>query len=162
MTELTNERAEFEAAARRDPYAIYGFALFADGKMRDQARTYLDTKTEAAWGIWKAARRATVACGKPPTSECALPPLPEPTAIGYADGSMMRLKYGYTAEQVEQIRREAVEADRRGQLEYARTLGYELAGVIADVEQGHGFDDVCLETIKRVRASLAAPAQGKE
>lgn len=27
--------------------------------------------------------------------------------------------------------------------------------VIIDVEQGHGFDDVCLATIKRVEAALA-------
>lgn len=40
----------------------------------------------------------------------------------------------------------------------ARMLGYELEGVIIDVEQGHGFDDVCLSTIKRVRALLSHPA----
>jgi hypothetical protein len=35
-------------------------------------------------------------------------------------------------------------------------LGYELDGVIADCEQGSGFDAVCLETVKRVRDALAA------
>ncbi|OZI57624.1 hypothetical protein CAL20_09615 [Bordetella genomosp. 4] len=39
-------------------------------------------------------------------------------------------------------------------------LAHELDGVIADVEQGDGFDEVCLETLKRVRAALAQ--QGKE
>jgi len=32
---------------------------------------------------------------------------------------------------------------------------YELMGVIADVEQGDGFDDVCLNTVKRVAEHLA-------
>lgn len=38
-----------------------------------------------------------------------------------------------------------------------KMLAYELDGVIIDVEEGNGFDEVCLRTIKRVRASLAAP-----
>jgi hypothetical protein len=33
-------------------------------------------------------------------------------------------------------------------------LMYELDGVIHDVEQGHGFDTVCLDTLKRVRDHL--------
>ena len=33
-------------------------------------------------------------------------------------------------------------------------LAHELTGVIADVEQGPGFDAVCLETIKRVQLQL--------
>lgn len=46
----------------------------------------------------------------------------------------------------------------------AKDLYYELRGVIADVEQGNGFDAVCLETVKRVAAALAAPqpSQGAE
>jgi hypothetical protein len=36
-----------------------------------------------------------------------------------------------------------------------RDLAMELRGVIADVEQGEGFDDVCLTTIKRVAGQLA-------
>jgi hypothetical protein len=32
---------------------------------------------------------------------------------------------------------------------------YELMGVIADVEEGDGFDDVCLNTVKRVAEHLA-------
>lgn len=36
-----------------------------------------------------------------------------------------------------------------------KDLYWELRGVIIDVEQGGGFDDVCLETIKRVADSLA-------
>lgn len=36
-----------------------------------------------------------------------------------------------------------------------KELYFELRGVIADVEHGNGFDDVCLETIKRVADALA-------
>ena len=32
---------------------------------------------------------------------------------------------------------------------------YELMGVITDVEEGDGFDDVCLSTVKRVAENLA-------
>jgi hypothetical protein len=32
---------------------------------------------------------------------------------------------------------------------------YELMGVITDVEEGDGFDDVCLNTVKRVADHLA-------
>ena len=32
---------------------------------------------------------------------------------------------------------------------------YELMGVITDVEEGDGFDDVCLNTVKRVTEHLA-------
>jgi hypothetical protein len=41
-----------------------------------------------------------------------------------------------------------------------RMLGYELSGVIADVESEHsdGFDSVCLNTVKRVRDALLAAA----
>ena len=35
-----------------------------------------------------------------------------------------------------------------------RRLGSELEGVIADVEQGAGFDDICLNTVKFVRDAL--------
>ena len=35
-----------------------------------------------------------------------------------------------------------------------KMLAYELMGVIADVEQGDGFDEVCLDTIKRVQDQL--------
>lgn len=34
--------------------------------------------------------------------------------------------------------------------------GYELAGIVADVKWGNGFDDVCLQTLRRVEASLYA------
>lgn len=36
-----------------------------------------------------------------------------------------------------------------------KELFYELEGVITDVEQGDGFDDVCLGTIKRVQSEIA-------
>ena len=35
-----------------------------------------------------------------------------------------------------------------------RKQSYELAGVIVDTELGHGFDDICLNTIKRVEQYL--------
>ena len=38
-------------------------------------------------------------------------------------------------------------------------LAHELSGVIIDVEQGPGFDSICLDTIKRVRASLIEMAE---
>ena len=38
----------------------------------------------------------------------------------------------------------------------ALKLAKELDGVIADVEEGDGFDDVCLDTVKYVRDQLAA------
>lgn len=37
-----------------------------------------------------------------------------------------------------------------------KRLGYELSGVIADVEQGEGFDQICLDTLKRVETQLFA------
>lgn len=36
-----------------------------------------------------------------------------------------------------------------------RTLALELEGVVADVEQGDGFDPICLKTIKRVIKELS-------
>ena len=38
-------------------------------------------------------------------------------------------------------------------MEKTRLLGYELEGVVKDIEK-FGFDDVCLTTIKRVRDEL--------
>jgi hypothetical protein len=35
-----------------------------------------------------------------------------------------------------------------------KDLSHDLLGVIIDVEEGDGFDDVCLNTIKRVCAKL--------
>lgn len=35
-----------------------------------------------------------------------------------------------------------------------RRLSYELLGVIVDIDQGPGFDSVCLDTIKRVHRIL--------
>jgi hypothetical protein len=39
--------------------------------------------------------------------------------------------------------------------EALKMAGYELDGVIADVEKFDGFDDVCLQTIKRIRSTIA-------
>jgi hypothetical protein len=39
--------------------------------------------------------------------------------------------------------------------ERLRGQRFELMGVVADVEQFDGFDDTCLETIKRVITELA-------
>jgi hypothetical protein len=36
-----------------------------------------------------------------------------------------------------------------------RTQSFELAGVVADVEQGDGFDGICLDTVKRVESYLS-------
>ena len=36
-----------------------------------------------------------------------------------------------------------------------RTQSYELSGVVVDTEDGHGFDSVCLNTVKRVEQYLA-------
>ena len=38
----------------------------------------------------------------------------------------------------------------------AAKLAKELDGVVVDVEEGDGFDDVCLDTVKYVRDQLAA------
>ena len=42
---------------------------------------------------------------------------------------------------------------------WAKQLSKELLGVIADVEEGDGFDDVCLDTIKYVHEQLATRAK---
>ena len=75
----------------------------------------------------------------------------------HEDGRMMTL-----VEKVEWLARRsqpAASADRVA-------LADELAGVVADVEQGKGFDRVCLDTIKRVRNELlkqpAASAEPRE
>jgi hypothetical protein len=55
----------------------------------------------------------------------------------------------------------ALRAQRLAQLIVAECAGlnrlqyHELLGVITDVEQGDGFDDVCLNTVKRVAEHLA-------
>lgn len=43
-----------------------------------------------------------------------------------------------------------------------QALAKELDGVIVDVEEGDGFDDVCLDTVKYVRDQLAAADTPKE
>jgi hypothetical protein len=46
---------------------------------------------------------------------------------------------------------------RRIQRQHAldnRELSHELLGVIVDTEEGDGFDDVCLNTVKRVCSKL--------
>jgi hypothetical protein len=35
-----------------------------------------------------------------------------------------------------------------------KELSHELLGVIIDTEEGDGFDDVCLNTVKRVHSAL--------
>lgn len=40
-------------------------------------------------------------------------------------------------------------------LDLAKDQSFELSGVIIDTEQGHGFDDVCLQTVKRVQSILS-------
>lgn len=43
-----------------------------------------------------------------------------------------------------------------------RRLSYELMGVIVDVEEGPGFDAVCLNTVHRVHDELANSANLKK
>jgi len=46
--------------------------------------------------------------------------------------------------------------------EALKMAGYELDGVIADVEKFDGFDDVCLQTIKRVRSTIAEALEAEQ
>lgn len=48
----------------------------------------------------------------------------------------------------------AERADMESLKRQCQTLSFELLGVVIDTEQGHGFDPVCLDTIKRVRDQL--------
>lgn len=48
----------------------------------------------------------------------------------------------------------AERADMESLKRQCQTLSFELLGVVIDAEQGHGFDPVCLDTIKRVRDQL--------
>ena len=109
MTELTNERAEFEAeanAARFFPREL-DFTRTKSPSGRDE---YANSHLQSRWEGWQAGRRAT------PSSECAPPrPAVQLNGINF-----------YTAEQVKQIRREAVEADRR-----ARSNSPEFDGIKA-------------------------------
>jgi hypothetical protein len=43
-----------------------------------------------------------------------------------------------------------------------KMAGYDLDGVITDVEKFDGFDDVCLETIKRVRSVIEEALSERE
>ena len=49
---------------------------------------------------------------------------------------------------------EAINACKEALIHPLDMLGYELDGVICDVEMTGEFDDVCLGTIKRVREAL--------
>jgi hypothetical protein len=49
----------------------------------------------------------------------------------------------------------ALEAEVRALRNLASSQVYELTGVVVDVQQGRGFDDTCLNTIKRVMVALA-------
>jgi hypothetical protein len=49
------------------------------------------------------------------------------------------------------------QAEKQEPVAQAEQLSKELLGVIADVEEGDGFDDVCLDTIKYVYEQLATP-----
>jgi hypothetical protein len=46
--------------------------------------------------------------------------------------------------------------------EELKMAGYDLDGVIADVEKFDGFDDVCLQTIKRVRSTIAKALEAEQ
>jgi hypothetical protein len=99
------------------------------------------------------ARRAT------PSSDCALPPLPEPAiAKGKGFDDVWAEHDYFTAEQVEQIRREAVEADRRARGHAALQA---LADQAQELDMGYGppasaaQDDDDVE--RRLRAQTVAP-----
>ncbi|MDP9652074.1 hypothetical protein [Paraburkholderia caledonica] len=54
----------------------------------------------------------------------------------------------------------ALEAEVKALRERDRSMFYELEGVVIDATQGHGFDGVCLNTVKRVRDALGKSARG--
>jgi hypothetical protein len=58
---------------------------------------------------------------------------------------------------------EALEAEARALRAYremARQQVYELMGVVVDIEQfGSGFDEACMNTVKRVMGELAETAK---
>lgn len=83
MTELTNERALYEATINK----------------REQ--------NNDAWRVWQAAR-----CTQPADCAEGLGPLPKPNV--HRTGDIFGEPTAYTAEQVEQIRREAYEAGKTG------------------------------------------------
>ena len=63
---------------------------------------------------------------------------------------------------VEMFRAEKAVADQYRQAQKdCQTLSFELLGAVIDTEQGHGFDSVCLNTIKRVRDRLHEMATTK-
>jgi hypothetical protein len=68
---------------------------------------------------------------------------------------LLEARDGYDRHPAPQRPSEQPSPAKRGSV---RFQAYELDGVIADVEQGRGFDSICLDTIKRVRAVLAAQA----
>ena len=148
MTELTNERAKFEAWAEshfgcsthsfnRTPEGYYNAVHSNTFGGRKQAEY---APVSMLWDTWQAARRAT------PSSECALPPLPKTKHIieHYRDDGSVKCEDGYTADQVEQIRREAVEAishelwcaevNLDGANEHLAEVQAELAGLREAVE----------------------------
>lgn len=53
----------------------------------------------------------------------------------------------------------ALEAECERLRGLARKQYYELEGVIIDTERGRGFDEVCLNTIKRVQCELASMSE---
>lgn len=78
--ELNADKAMFEAVARGNLYACYSFSPFGGGQISEPPRTYLDTKTEAAWQLWQlsAARPAQGGLSD------ALPVIRDLDAIGMA------------------------------------------------------------------------------
>lgn len=62
----------------------------------------------------------------------------------------------------EMFRAEKAVADQYRQAQKdCQTLSFELLGAVIDTEQGHGFDSVCLDTIKRIRDRLHEMATTK-
>ena len=50
---------------------------------------------------------------------------------------------------------ENLQTQLNGIKQLAKVLFYELEGVIVDTEEGDGFDDVCLNTVKFVQLELS-------
>lgn len=128
------ERAAFEAWRVRKGYST--------NKWHDGG--YVDSNTQNGWEVWQAARRAPA-----PVAD-GLPPLPDPHAkvIDHDNAggtstvdAWIELYDGlYTAEQVEQIRRDAIAADRQARASVpAAGAVQQPVGSIEDYSQFHNL-----------------------
>lgn len=106
----------------------------------------------AQWtGDWNASC-GTVDCSYPADSKFAgeFDEIAHPVPVGVSD---------YIAAAQPKVAL-ALIAEVRALREDALMLGFELLGVITDVEQGPGFDATCLATIRRVSKKLGDIERG--